>query len=129
MPRIGLIHATPLAVRPAASAFATHWPEAEIVNLLDESLQSDSANNAYDGPSFTQRILALAEYQRANGAVGLLFTCSAFSDAIKAAGRAMEIPVLRPDEAAVEHALGYGQPVRILATFGPTVARIRTGWP
>ena len=120
MPRIGLIHATPLAVRPAASAFAAHWPEAEIVNLLDESLQSDAANFAYEGPSFTLRILALAEYQVANGACGLLFTCSAFSEAIKAAGRAMEVPVLRPDEAAVEHALAMGRPVRILTTFAPT---------
>lgn len=124
-PRIGLIHATPLAIKPAMAAFAEHWPEAKPVSLLDDSLQSDADNTGYDGPSFTQRILALAEYQVANGAVGLLFTCSAFSDAIKAAGRAMDVPVLRPDEAAVEFALGYGKPVRILATFAPTVRVVR----
>ena len=54
MPRIGLIHATPLAIAPAASAFAEHWPEAEVVNLLDESLQSDAADSRYTGPSFDQ---------------------------------------------------------------------------
>jgi Asp/Glu/hydantoin racemase len=124
-PRIGLIHATPLAVEPALSAFAEHWPEAQPVNLLDESLQSDADNRAYDGPSFTLRILALAEYQVSNGARGLLFTCSAFSEAIKAAGRAMDVPVLRPDEAAIEHALAIGRPVRILATFAPTLRVVR----
>ena len=119
--RIGLIHATSLAVEPAMTAFHEFWPEARPVNLVDESLQIDAANTNYDGPSFTQRILMLAEYQVANAAEALLFTCSAFSDAIKAAGRALDVPVLRPDEAAIERALGLGQPVRVLCTFTPTV--------
>lgn len=119
--RIGLIHATSLAVESAMAAFRDHWPSARPVSLVDESLQIDAANTNYDGPSFTQRILMLAEYQVANGAQALLFTCSAFSDAIKAAGRALDVPVLRPDEAAIERALGLGQPVRVLCTFEPTV--------
>lgn len=119
--RVGLIHATSLAVEPAVAAFREFWPEARTVGLIDESLQTDAANTGYDGPSFTQRILMLAEYQVANGAEALLFTCSAFSDAIRAAGRALEVPVLRPDEAAIERALGLGQPVRVLCTFAPTV--------
>ena len=120
-PRIGLIHATRLAVEPALAAFRELWPEARPVNLVEESLQLDAANSDYDGPSFTLRILALAEYQVANGAEGLLFTCSAFSDAIRAAGRALEVPVQRPDEAAIEQALSLGLPVRVLCSFGPTL--------
>ena len=120
-PRIGLVHATPLAIAPAAEAFAAHWPEARLANLLEESLQTDAANTHYDGPAFSERIVTLAKYQVACGAVGLLFTCSAFSDAIRAAGRALDVPVLRPDEAAVEQALALGKAVRILCTFQPTV--------
>lgn len=120
-----MIHATALAVEPAMAAFADHWPGAQPVNLIEESLQHDAANSAYDGPSFTLRILALAEYQVANGAKGLLFTCSAFSDAIRAAGRALDVPVLRPDEAAIEHALDLGQPVRVLCTFAPTLRVVK----
>ncbi|HUS55467.1 MAG TPA: aspartate/glutamate racemase family protein [Thermohalobaculum sp.] len=119
--RIGLVHATSLAVEPTLTAFHQHWMAAQLVSLIDESLQLDAANTNYDGPSFTQRILMLAEYQVANGAEALLFTCSAFSDAIKAAGRALDVPVLRPDEAAIEQALAIGQPVRVLCTFAPTV--------
>jgi Asp/Glu/hydantoin racemase len=120
-----LIHATLLAVEPTLAALREHWPEAKPVNLVDESLQLDAANSDYDGPSFTLRILALAEYQVANGAEGLLFTCSAFSDAIKAAGRALEVPVLRPDEAAIEQALSLGRPVRVLCTFAPTLRVVK----
>ena len=120
-----MIHATRLAVEPTLAAFREHWPEARPVGLVDESLQLDAANTDYDGPSFTLRILALAEYQVANGAAGLLFTCSAFSDAIKAAGRALEVPVLRPDEAAIEQALSLGRPVRVLCTFSPTLRVVK----
>ena len=119
-PRIGLIHATRLAIDPAMAAFREHWPEARPVNLLDESLQIDAANRNYDGPSFSERVVTLAKYQVATGAQALLFTCSAFSDAIKAAGRALDVPVLRPDEAAIERALELGKPVRVLCTFAPT---------
>ena len=37
-PRIVLLHGTPVAMEPIQRAFATRWPEAEIVNLLDDSL-------------------------------------------------------------------------------------------
>jgi len=124
-PRIGLIHATALAVEPALDAFRTHWPEAQPVSLIDDSLQSDAANTYYEGPSFSRRILTLAEYQVANGAEGLLFTCSAFSEPIKAAARALAVPVLRPDEAAIERALAIGHPVRVLVTFPPTLKVVR----
>jgi len=124
-PRIGLIHATSLAIDPALQAFREHWPEARPVNLLDESLQLDAANHDYDGPSFSERIVTLAKYQVAIGAQGLLFTCSAFSDAIKAAGRALDVPVLRPDEAAIERAMGLGRPVRVLCTFAPTIRVVK----
>ena len=51
--RIGLVHATSLAVAPALAAFRELWPEAEAVSLVDESLQLDAANTNYNGPSFT----------------------------------------------------------------------------
>ncbi len=41
--RIGMIHATRLAVEPALAAFREHWPEARPVSLVDESLQLDAA--------------------------------------------------------------------------------------
>lgn len=41
--RIVLLHATPVAMAPIQSAFADRWPEAEIVNLLDDGLTIDRA--------------------------------------------------------------------------------------
>ena len=39
--RIGVIHATRVAVSPIEAAFESHWPEAEVVQLIDESLSRD----------------------------------------------------------------------------------------
>ena len=42
-PRIVLLHATPIAMPPVQAAFAIDWPDAEIVNLLDDGLTIDRA--------------------------------------------------------------------------------------
>ena len=42
-PRIALIHATALAMAPIQQAFARHWPQADCLNLLDDSLSRDRA--------------------------------------------------------------------------------------
>jgi hypothetical protein len=39
-PQVTLIHATEVAMQPIQSAFAAGWPEARLVNLLDDSLTS-----------------------------------------------------------------------------------------
>src|SRR5689334_19257164 len=44
--RIALIHATPLAVDPIDAAFDAQWPDAERVNLLDDSLSVDRARGS-----------------------------------------------------------------------------------
>lgn len=120
-PRIALIHATPVAIDPIRTAFAALWPEAEPVNILDESLSIDRARSADLTPAIRLRILHLAEYSVSLGARAILFTCSAFGPAIEDAGRMLPIPVLKPNEAMFEEALAYGDRIGMIATFGPAV--------
>jgi hypothetical protein len=121
-PRIALIHATPVAIDPVAQAFATDWPEAEIVNILEDSLSPDRAKADDLTEAMTGRIVALARYAGSTGADGILFTCSAFGPAIEKAATLMELPVLKPNEAMFEQAIETGGDVAMLATFGPAVA-------
>ncbi len=124
--RIALIHALPDSVEPANTAFAELWPEAFRFNLLDDSLARDLA--AADGKitmAINSRIIDLSRYAMAAGANGILYTCSAFGQSIKAAGLLAPIPILRPNEAAVDAALDAGPRIALLATFLPTVGMLK----
>ena len=108
-PRIALIHATALSIEPVNAALARHWPQAQCMHLLDGSLSVDRARDGRLTDEMTQRFVDLASYAKRTGAKAILFTCSAFGPAIEAAGRAVGIAALKPNEAMFEEALGLRQ--------------------
>jgi Asp/Glu/hydantoin racemase len=122
MPRIALIHAVTVAIAPVHDAFHQLWPEAECVDILDTSLSRDRERDGRLTEAMTGRFLLLAKYAEDTGADGILFTCSAFGEAIEAAAAKARIPVLKPNEAMFEAALAAGKRLGMLATFEPSVA-------
>lgn len=122
MTRIALIHAVPAAMQPVEEAFKTHWREPRRTNLLDDSLAPDREQAGRLTSALSERIIALARYAVASGSDGVLFTCSAFGEAIDAAAAALTAPVLKPNEAMFDAALQIGGSVGMLATFAPAVA-------
>jgi Asp/Glu/hydantoin racemase len=122
MPRIALIHAVSVAMAPVHQAFRQLWPEAECVDILDTSLSRDRERDGRLTEAMVERFLLLAKYAEDNGAAGILFTCSAFGEAIEQAAAKAHVPVLKPNEAMFEAALAAGQRLGMLATFEPSVA-------
>lgn len=118
-PRIALIHATPIAVDPINAVFAQRWPQAETVNILEDSLSRDRAKAADMTEALTNRIVRLTEYACLTGCEAVLFTCSAFGSAIEQAATRVDVPVLKPNEAMFEAAIGKGGRVAMLYTFPP----------
>jgi Asp/Glu/hydantoin racemase len=124
-PRIALIHATPVAIDPIVKAFRRLWPAARTTNLLDDSLSADLAADGRLTGRMVERFVTLARYTRGCGADAILFTCSAFGPAIEAARGALDIPVLKPNEAMLEEALAAGTRIGLFATFEPSLPSLR----
>jgi len=123
--RIALIHALTMSMQPVTEAFARAWPEAETLNILDDSLSRDRATMDDVTPAMTKRFDSLLAYALDIGAEGVVFACSAFGPSIEAARAATSIPVLKPNEAMFEAALERGPRVGLLATFEPSLPPMR----
>ncbi|TCZ54648.1 arylsulfatase [Roseicella aquatilis] len=136
--RIALIHALRHSPPPIEAAFARLWPEARLMNLLDDSLSADLARDGALTPAMTGRFLTLSRYAAGTGAEGILFTCSAFGPCIEAvAAEQAPRPVLKPNEAMIEEAVaaaraaagGRRPRIGLLATFGPTLTTMPPEFP
>lgn len=119
--RIVLLHATPVAIDPVKAAFKAFWPEAELVNLLDDSLSPDRARERELSQAMTERFVNFGRYAHSVAADGILVTCSAFGPAIEQMAAELPIPVLKPNEAMFHAAVAQGQNIGMLATFAPAV--------
>src|SRR6187551_1508985 len=129
-PRIALIHALKHSIAPIEAAFAKAWPEARLMNLLDDSLSADLARDGKLNDAMTKRFLALGHYAAATGADAILFTCSAFGPCIEAVARAhAPMPVLKPNEAMIERAAARGRKIGLLSTFQPTLVSMPPEFP
>ncbi|MDE2379701.1 aspartate/glutamate racemase family protein [Bradyrhizobium sp.] len=129
-PRIALIHALKHSIAPIEAAFAQGWPEARLMNLLDDSLSADLARDGKLTDAMTGRFLALGSYAAATSADAILFTCSAFGPCIEAVARDhAPMPVLKPNEAMIEQAVTMGKRIGLLSTFPPTLASMPPEFP
>ena len=128
--RIALIHALKHSIAPVESAFAQLWPAATLMNLVDDSLSADVARDGRITEAMTQRFLTLGRYAASTGADAILFTCSAFGPCIEAVAREhAPMPVLKPNEAMIEQAIGQGRKIGLLATFAPTLVSMPPEFP
>jgi Asp/Glu/hydantoin racemase len=128
--RIAIIHALRHSAPPIEAAFARLWPEARLMNLLDDSLSADLARDGRLTEDMTRRFLTLARYAASTGAQGILFSCSAFGPPIETCARDLApMPVLKPNEAMIEEAVKHGSRIGLLATFAGTLDSMPPEFP
>ena len=134
MARIALIHALTHSIAPINDALAREWPDAQRMNLIDDSLSADLARSGALDDAMTARFVALGDYAATTAADAILFTCSAFGPCIDAVKRRLApLPVLKPNEAMIDeaaaHVRAHGGRVGLLATFAPTLASMPGEFP
>ncbi|HET9586109.1 MAG TPA: arylsulfatase [Bradyrhizobium sp.] len=128
--RITLVHALKHSIVPIEASFARLWPDAGLMNLLDDSLSADLARDGGPSDAMTERFLELGRYAAGTGSDAILFTCSAFGPCIEAVARALApMPVLKPNEAMIEQAAERGRRIGLLSTFPPTLVSMPPEFP
>jgi len=124
-PRIFLVHAVDVSMAPASDSFKKQWPEASIVNLLDESLAIDMLAHGKMTSEMIARFARLGQYCVDAGADAILFTCSAFGEAINHLKTLQKIPILTSNEALFEELLVRKDTAALLTTFQPSLQALR----
>src|SRR6201999_4681080 len=80
--------------------------------------------------AMTERFSRIGRYAASTGADAILFTCSAFGTCIEAVAREQApMPVLKPNEAMIEQAVGKGRRIGLLSTFPPTLVSMPPEFP
>ncbi len=125
MPRVGLVHALHASMAPVEAAFKRDWPEAETLNLFDESLYVEYDRVRTVTPEIERRLGMLLEYSASCGVDAILFTGSLFGAPVESIRSRLSIPVLTAYEAMIEEAFACGQRFGLLATVADTVTMIR----
>jgi hypothetical protein len=128
--RIALVHALKHSIVPIEAAFAKLWPEARLMNLLDDSLSADLAMDGRITEGMTERFSKIGRYAVSTGADAILFTCSAFGSCIESVAREQApMPVLKPNEAMIEEAVSKGRKIGLLSSFPPTLVSMPPEFP
>jgi hypothetical protein len=97
-PLIAVISGTPTAIAPAVAGLKEGFPGAAIWNILDDRLliEADQAGGVDD--RLRDRVIRLIEHAKAEGAEGVLLTCSMYASAARRFDGA-DVPVLGSDDA------------------------------
>lgn len=119
--RIFVVSPMEIASEMIANAFHTEWPEARVINLIDESLYADFAGGKPQTEETGERVSKLLHYAADAGADGMIFTGSVFGRWVEAARTDITVPCLTSYEAMIEEAFACGDRFGILVTAAGTL--------
>lgn len=125
--RVFLLHVYLPSMPPVDRAFREIWPEAEVFNLIDESLYADISPEGDVPPAVADRIANFLRHAELGGADGIVFTGSTFGPTVEQVRGGVGIPVLTADEGAAEAAVQAGQSILILSTAARSMPVVRRG--
>ncbi len=127
---LAFIHTAPLVIPLFMDLHKKEMPGIEAFNIVDESLLKNTIRDRKITENTIRRLIGHVESARDAGADAVLVTCSSIGPAVDSARKAVQIPVLRIDEAMAEEAVWLGPRIGVaatlLSTLEPTVALLRS---
>lgn len=103
-------------MQPILDEFATLWPDAEVLNILDESLYADVDKEGRMRSDVPERIGTLLKHAVSSRGEAIVFTGSTFGPAVDLAKSDITVPVLKADQAMAEMAARLAAPTLLVCT-------------
>ena len=117
--RVVMIHALGESVAPVKVAFGEVFPEAELINLLDEALFIDFKGQVT--PQLRRRMSRLICYCEEYGADAIGLACSVYAPVVDSAKDLVDVPLVSSYSPVMEEAVRAGHKIGVIAANEPTL--------
>ncbi len=117
--RVTMIHAIAESIPPVQLAFSEEFPEAEVINVLDEGLLID-----FDGqltPQLRRRMSDLIGYCQDNAADAIGLACSVYAPVVDSAKHLVDVPLISSYGPVMADAVAAGAKIGLIASVPATM--------
>ena len=118
--RVTMIHAIPESIPPVRLAFGEEFPEAEVINVLDETLLIDFDDQLT--PPLRQRMSNLIGYCRDNQADAIGLACSVYAPVVDTEKELIDVPLVSSYGPVMADAVAAGKRVGLIASVQATLS-------
>ncbi|MBD1434984.1 aspartate/glutamate racemase family protein [Sphingobacterium sp. DN00404] len=121
MKKVGLIHTSATLVPVFQQLFSEKSVQAEVFNIVDDSLIKDVIQKGRLEDKTAQRVINYVTSAEEAGADLIMVTCSSIGRAVEQAAEKAGVPVLRVDQPMADHAVAAGTRIGVVATLPTTL--------
>ena len=118
--RVVMIHALAESIPPVRLAFKDEFPDAEVINLLDEGLLIDFPGSIT--PGLRRRMTDLICYCQDNSADAIGLACSVYAPVVDSARDLVDVPLVSSYGPVMAEAVASGPRVGVIATNEATMS-------
>lgn len=120
--KMAMIHTGCVTVAPLKKLVHEKYPEAEIMNIVDDSLLNDTIEAGFMPIEVVQRMTQYALIAQNAGAEVILNTCSSVGEAVDIIAPMIKVPYVKIDQPMAAEAVKCGKRIALIATVSSTVA-------
>lgn len=121
MKKIGLIHTSFVSVNDLKELFAEIIPDAELTNIVDDSLLREVMANGGITPAIIKRMCSYVQMLEVSGVDAIFNQCSSVGEAFDIATKQTSLPVLKVDRPMADKAVSLGKKIAVVATVASTL--------
>jgi len=114
-----MIHDIAESIPPVRLAFGEEFPEAEVINLLDEGLLIDFDDQLT--PKLRRRMQILIGYSEDNGADAIGLACSVYAPVVDSAKHLVDVPLVSSYGPLMAGAVAAGPRIGLIASVSATM--------